>query len=188
MIEKGGAQEAGLKAGDVVTKIDEFEVVDFETLHLALAHFKAGDVVTVRYTREEKNQKARVELKDWAALPGHEWRSRTDCGEPETITQEEIKDFDNPSSVPSFQPLILEDIRMFPNPTDGAFALSFNVEPGPLTVSITDINGKVIYSENHENRSGVYTRDIDLKGVPQGNYVLTVTQGEKVFTDQISKQ
>ncbi len=187
LIENGGAQEAGLLAGDVVTKIEEFEVNDFQTLHLALSHFKPGDEVTVRYNRGEKSQKARVQLKDWAELPGHEWRSRTDCGEPE-IVKEVVADNDGPVEVREIKSLQLENVRMFPNPTDGAFALSFTLEPGPLTVAITDINGKVVYSENNENTSGRYTRDIDLKSVPQGNYVLSVTQGDKIYTDQISKQ
>jgi hypothetical protein len=187
LLERGGAQEAGLKTGDIVTKIDEFEVNDFATLHLALSHFKPGDVVTVRYNRNEKSEKARVELKDWAELPGHEWRSRTDCGEPE-IVKEVVTDNKVPVEIREIKSLQLENMRMFPNPTDGAFALSFTLEPGPLTVAITDINGKVVYSENNENASGSYTRDIDLKSVPRGNYVLSVTQGDKIYTGQISKQ
>ncbi len=189
LIENGGAQAAGLKAGDVVIKIAEFDVTDFATLHLALSHFQPGDVVTVRYDREGKSQKAKVELKDWNELPGHEWRSRTDCAQP-TIVQEEVTDLkkNDPISPSSLQPLQLKEVKMFPNPTDGLFALSLRLEPGPMTISITDINGKVVYNENTENASGAYTRDIDLKGMPQGNYVLTVTQGDKVYTDQISKQ
>ena len=189
LIENGGAQAAGLKTGDVVTKIEEFTVSDFTTLHLALSHFKPGDVVTVRYTREGKSQKAKVELKDWKDLPGHEWRSRSDCAEPTVVTDEgtDLKK-DDPVLPSNIQPLQLQDVRMYPNPTDGVFALSFNLQPGPLTVAITDINGKVIYNEINENTAGSYVRDIDLKGVPQGNYVLTVTQGDRVFTDQISKQ
>ena len=31
-------------------------------------------------------------------------------------------------------------------------------------------------------------KEIDLKGIPQGNYVISVKQGDKVFTEQISKQ
>ena len=189
LIEKGGAQAAGIIAGDIVTKIDEFEVNDFATLHLALSHFKPGDVVTVRYNREEKSRKTKVELKDWSQLPGHEWRSRSDCGEPAVITEEVIDlKQDVPSGPTSLKPLVLEEVKMYPNPTDGVFALSFNLQPGPLSLSITDINGKVVYNENNENTSGFYKREIDLKGVPQGNYILTVTQGDKVYTDQISKQ
>lgn len=190
LIDQGGAQAAGLKEGDLLTKIDEFDINDFSTLHLALSHFQPGDVVTVRYTRDDKKMKSKVELKDWAQLPGHEWRARTDCGEPKSLKQDNPEDLkkDNPIGLTGIETLRLDDVRMYPNPTDGLFALSFSLEPGPVTVSITDINGKVIFTENNENNGGAYNRDIDLKNVPQGNYILTVKQGDRIYTDQIAKQ
>ena len=188
VIERGGAQDAGLKPGDVITKIAEYEIIDFETLHNALSNFRAGDVVTVRYIREDKNMKVRVELKDWAELPGHEHRARTDCGPAVPVDEPEQKLSDELGGLSDVNSLRLEDVRMYPNPTDGLFALSFSLEPGPLSIAITDINGKVVYTESNENNSGSYNRDIDLKSIPQGNYVLTVTQGDKRYTDQISKQ
>ncbi len=188
LIDQGGAQAAGLKPGDVITKIGEYDIVDFETLHNALSNFRAGDVVTVRYIREDKNMKSRVELKDWAQLPGHEHRARTDCAPVVTTEEPEQGLSDDPGGTLNTNSLRLEDVRMYPNPTDGNFALSFSLEPGPLSVAITDINGKVVFSENNENSSGTYNRDIDLKSIPQGNYILTVTQGDKRYTDQISKQ
>lgn len=189
LIERGGAQAAGLKVGDVITAIEEFDVTDFGALHLALSHFKPSDLVTVRYTRENEAQKTKVELKDWAELPGHEWRSKGDCGKEEVIEDvtEDTKR-DDPSFVPELQPLELQDVRMYPNPTDGVFALSFQATPGPLTIAITDIHGKAVYHERNDNSAGSYYKDIDLKGIPQGNYILSVTQGDKVYTDQISKQ
>lgn len=190
VINKSGAQEAGLKEGDMINKIEEFDISDFPSLHLALSHFQPGDVVTVRYVRGEKNQKARVELKDWAQLPGHEWRARSDCG-PDPVTEDKPVDKvlqDGPAGSPNIQPLDLQDPIIFPNPTDGVFAFSFRSDPGPIAISITDVNGKVVYHENNDNTSGSYNRDIDLKGLPQGNYIISVNQGEKVFTEQISKQ
>jgi len=189
LIDKGGAQEAGLKEGDVIKKIEEFDISDFPSLHLALAHFQPGDVVTVRYVRGDKNQKARVELKSWADLPGHEWRARTDCGH-DPIKEEPIDKVinDSPAGKPNIQPLELQDAIIFPNPTEGVFAFSFRTEPGPIAISITDVNGKVVYHENNDNTSGSYNREIDLKGLPQGNYIISVNQGDKVFTEQISKQ
>ena len=188
LIERGGAQEAGLKPGDVITKIGQYDIVDFETLHNALSNFRAGDVVTVRYIREDKTMKSKVELKDWALLPGHEHRARTDCAPAVTTEEPEQSLQDEPGGPLDVNSLRLEDVRMYPNPTDGNFALSFSLEPGPLSIAITDINGKVVFSENNENSSGTYSRDIDLKALPQGNYVLTVSQGDKRYTDQISKQ
>jgi hypothetical protein len=190
LINQGGAQAAGMLEGDLITKIDEFDVNDFSTLHLALSHFQPGDIVTVRYDREGKSSKAKVELKDWADLPGHEWRSRPDCGNDEPVPDIEIDQTlqDDPAGGPSMQPLELEDARIYPNPTEGLFAFSFTTVPGPVSISITDVNGQVIYQEENENSTGFYNREIDLKEVPAGNYVVSVKQGDRVFTQQIAKQ
>ncbi|MEP6648064.1 MAG: PDZ domain-containing protein [Saprospiraceae bacterium] len=191
LIEKGGAKDAGLLEGDVINKIDQFEISDFPSLHEALSHYVAGDMVTVRYTRNDKNQKAKVELRDWAQLPGHEWRARTDCGKPaaeETIDNTAQGPVVDPTSIHNAQTLDLQNASVFPNPTEGVFSLSFQTTPGPLSVSITDVNGKVVYHENYDNNNGAYKQEINLKGMPQGNYILSVNQSGKIYTQQISKQ
>jgi hypothetical protein len=190
LIDQGGAMEAGLKEGDVIRKIEEFEVDDFATLHLALAHFMPGDVVTVRFERDGRMEKAKVNLKAWAELPGHEWRQRSDCGKPATATPEPaaIPTEEDPGQINGLEQLHLADVRVYPNPTEGNFALSFNTAPGELTIAITDVNGKVIYQEVNENSTGYYNREIDLRDVPTGNYILSVKQGDKLFTQQVAKQ
>ena len=94
----------------------------------------------------------------------------------------------NDNQPSGLQTLEVEDATIYPNPTEGLFAVSFTTTPGPLTVAVTDVNGKVVYQDNSENKDGLYKKEIDLKGLPQGNYILSVTQNEKVFTEQISKQ
>ncbi len=190
LIDNGGAQAAGLKEGDVIRQIDEFEVMDYATLHLALSHYRPGEAVTLTYDREGKSQSAKVQLKDWAELPGHEAKSRPDCKENE-LQKSELLDqafLDEPSFLPAFQPLILNDVHLYPNPTDGVFAITFSAEPGPLTVSIADVNGKIVFRDHQENTSGQYKKDIDLRDVPQGNYIISVKQNDKVYTQQISRQ
>ena len=46
------AEKAGLKSGDVITFIDDFEVVDFTSMTRAIGHYKAGDSVTLTYYRK----------------------------------------------------------------------------------------------------------------------------------------
>lgn len=187
LIEKGGAQEAGLKEGDNILKIDEFDVSDFSTLHLALSHFMPGDVVTVRYERDGKREKTKVNLKSWSDLPSHAWRARSDCDKPEIVKEDPIPQVS--PNIPAGSTLLqLEDARVFPNPTEGLFSFSFQTNPGQLTVTVSDVNGKVVYQEENENSTGLYNREIDLKDVPTGNYILAVKQGDKVFTQQLSKQ
>ena len=190
LIDKGGAIEAGMKQGDVIKKIDEFEVTDFSSLYFALSHFRGGDVVDVRYEREGQYYTVKTNLKDWSQLPGHEFRARTDCGEPTIIKEEETPtdDGDQLSGLHEFQALELQDARIFPNPSDGEFVLSFTAEPRPFFVSITDTNGKVVFHDKSDNGTGYYNRKIDIKSLPTGNYIISVTQDDKVFTQQIAKQ
>lgn len=192
LIGKGGAEEAGLQAGDVITKIDDYVVTDFPTLYDALTRYLPGDEVTVYYNREGQGAKANVHLKSWADLPGHEFRARGDCGKvedfKEDIVEPQAQDNPTPSGPVGINELQLQDARIFPNPTDGAFSLSFTTEPGPIAIIITDVNGKVIYSENNDNATGYYNKTIDLKSASPGNYVVNVKQGDKIFNQQLSKQ
>ncbi len=190
IIGQSGAQKAGLKQGDVIKKVEEFDVSDFQSLHFALSNFLPGDNVMVDYMRNGKYMHTNVTLTNWSDIPGHEFRARTDCDKPElpTVINRDDLDVDDPTGIHSIQPLELEDVAVYPNPNDGIFALSFIPQPGPLSVTITDVNGKEVYSDQNVNAGGLYQRDINIAKVPQGNYVITVTQGGKVYTQQISKQ
>src|SRR5689334_2663241 len=188
MREKVGAQEAGLKVGDIIKKVDENDEKDYPTLFFDLPHLKAGDEAMVIYDREGKTYQQKVLLKGWDQIPGQEFRARTDCGEPVAPA----KAHDEPITVDhgpnSIQPLELQDAHIYPNPSDGVFSFSFTTEPGPLAVTVTDVAGKVVYRDLNDNPTGYYNREINIKNMPQGNYILAVLQGEKRFTQQIAKQ
>lgn len=188
IIDQGPAQLAGLKEGDIIKKVDEFDVNDFSSLFFALSNFRPGEQVVVRYERDGNILTTKATLKEWTQIPGFEYKARTDCGEPDAPAESRRDETDGPTSVPTLQPLELQDAQVYPNPTDGVFSLSFTTEPGQLNVSICDANGKEIYRDADTQFQGRYNRQIDLKGMPQGNYIITVSQGDKVYTRQISKQ
>ncbi len=61
--EKFGAQKAGLKKGDIITKFDGLEVKDRDAVLDVIRTKKPGDMVEVEFKRGDKTLKANMELK-----------------------------------------------------------------------------------------------------------------------------
>lgn len=61
---RGGAEGAGLKSGDIITKVDNVQVSDFADLSLAVGSKRPGDTVNVTYIRDGREYTSPVVLKD----------------------------------------------------------------------------------------------------------------------------
>lgn len=62
--ENSGAEDAGLKKGDIITKIDNSKIDSFADLSAAIGSKRPGDKVSVTYLRDGRQQTANVTLKD----------------------------------------------------------------------------------------------------------------------------
>ena len=56
------AQKAGIKAGDIITKLGELSIASMEQYMKALGSFKKGDKTTVSYTRDSTEYTASIEF------------------------------------------------------------------------------------------------------------------------------
>jgi serine protease Do len=66
--KESAAEKAGLKAGDIITKIDETKIEDADDLSKAIHSHKPGDKVSVSYLRDNKEQKVSAELGKWKGI------------------------------------------------------------------------------------------------------------------------
>lgn len=57
------AEEAGLQQYDVITKVNDTDITDSQSLKKALYDYKVGDTITVTYLREGKQATAKITLK-----------------------------------------------------------------------------------------------------------------------------
>ncbi|MBL7902572.1 MAG: PKD domain-containing protein [Bacteroidia bacterium] len=67
--------------------------------------------------------------------------------------------------------------EVFPNPGDGLFQLQGNIQSEePLDIQVLDLNGKCLYSEIQSYEPKQEIREINLKHLPQGLYILHLEQ------------
>ena len=74
VMKESPAEQAGLKAGDVITKIEDEQVSDPEDLIDVLEDYEDDDVVTVEYVRKGKKEKLEIELEDAHGFGFESWR------------------------------------------------------------------------------------------------------------------
>lgn len=83
---KGGAEDAGLKTGDIITKIDNTTVSSYYDLSYAVGSKRPGDKVAVTYLRNGKENNVNVTLRDEKG--GTSYRSKADLSVTEKIGSE----------------------------------------------------------------------------------------------------
>lgn len=63
VVAGSAAEEAGLQQYDVITKVNDTDITDSQSLKKALYDYKVGDTITVTYLREGKQATAKITLK-----------------------------------------------------------------------------------------------------------------------------
>lgn len=84
--DNSGAEDAGIKVGDVITKIDNMAITDFADLSIAIGSKRPGDKVSVTYVRNGKENITTVTLKDQKG--GTSTRTKADLSVTEKIGAE----------------------------------------------------------------------------------------------------
>jgi serine protease Do len=67
--KESAAEKAGLKADDIITKIDDAKVENAEDVSEAIRKHKPGDKVSITFLRGGKEQKTTAELGKWRGIP-----------------------------------------------------------------------------------------------------------------------
>jgi serine protease Do len=84
--DNSGAEDAGLRTGDVITKIDNVNILSFSDLSVAVGSRRPGDKLNVTYKRNGKEYTTSVTLKDQNG--GTSARSKDDLSVTEKIGAE----------------------------------------------------------------------------------------------------
>ena len=81
------------------------------------------------------------------------------------------------------------NITFFPSPSSGNFTLQFpDANNGIAEITIFNILGNSVYSEELKTISGTNKLNININGLPDGIYLLRATIGENFYSAKIIKQ
>jgi hypothetical protein len=81
---------------------------------------------------------------------------------------------------------MMSRMNIYPNPNDGLFTFNLDM-PGTadFVLTVTDILGKTIYSKSQERITGMYSENINLKGVDAGIYFATIQIEGKTYVKKV---
>lgn len=65
---ESAAKKAGIKEGDIITKVGDIKIEDPDGLSAAIRKHKPGEKVTVTFLRDKKEQKVTAELGKWKGV------------------------------------------------------------------------------------------------------------------------
>ena len=79
--------------------------------------------------------------------------------------------------------LILSDVTVYPNPTDGLLTLVYDSQAKVYNITVADSNGKILLRRRVADRM----IQLDLKEFPSGMYLLTIEDGMQKITKKVIK-
>jgi len=152
--DSSGAEDAGLKIGDVITKIDNSAVTDFADLSIAIGSKRPGDKVQVVYLRNGKENTTTVTLKDQKG--GTTTRTKADLSVTEKIGAD-FQSIDDKTKAYYG----LNSGAVAKNVIEGSEMAKAGIVDGYI---ITEINGKPVNSQKDvENLLSKFSGTVQIK-------------------------
>lgn len=159
-----GAADAGLKVGDIITKIDNSPVTDFADLSIAIGSKRPGDRVQVTYLRNGKENTVTVTLKDQKG--GTSIRSKADL----TVTEKIGADFE-PLSERFKTDYGLNSGVVVKNVSEGSEIAKIGIVDNYIVI---EVNGKPVNSQKDIERIlEKYQGNVQIKFVDEYGRIYT---------------
>lgn len=78
--------------------------------------------------------------------------------------------------------------RVFPNPSSGAFSISYNssTDNVPVEINVQNMYGQIVYQTERQSVTGVNEAQIILNNAPAGLYFVSIrTEGKEFKTSMM---
>ncbi|RNA60714.1 PDZ domain-containing protein [Chryseobacterium nematophagum] len=162
--DNSGAEDAGLKMGDIITKVDSYAITDFADLSVSIGSKRPGDKVQVTYLRNGKENTTTVTLKDQKG--GTSTRTKADL----SVTEKIGSDFE-PLSDRFKTDYGLNSGVVAKNVTEGSEMAKIGIVDNYIVI---EINGKPVNSQKDvEKILDRYQGNVQVKFVDEYGRIYT---------------
>ncbi len=80
------------------------------------------------------------------------------------------------------------NMSVFPNPATDVINVTFDAQGGDYIITLTDLSGRVMSTNNLTNVSGKSNVSINVDGIKAGNYLISLANGSSSFTKMVTVQ
>ena len=84
--------------------------------------------------------------------------------------------------------ILANGVSVYPNPNNGTFIVSVNVNVDELTLEMLDLQGRVVFSSIENNIQSGFTKQINMENVANGVYMLRVTTNKEQVSLKVAVQ
>ena len=84
--------------------------------------------------------------------------------------------------------ILANGVSVYPNPNNGTFIVSANVNVDELTLEMLDLQGRVVFSSIENNIQSGFTKQINMETVANGVYMLRITTNKEQVTLKVAVQ
>jgi len=214
VIDESTAEKAGMEDGDIITSINDFNILDWEDLGTAVDAMEIGAEIKLDFLREGRRQTGSAPIQSDCDRRERSNRAiNLDFGdmtinlfgddEDEEEERESVRnmrvDLQNMGSadmnklrnefdldVPTTNNLNVQGLQLYPDPETGKFRLEFKLsQRGDTGVRIYNKSGREIYQYDLGGFSGDFSDDVDIAQNGEGSYFLVIEQRGQAFAKKV---
>jgi hypothetical protein len=79
-------------------------------------------------------------------------------------------------------------VQIYPNPVNGELTLNITGKEHQLNLALTDMNGKVVYTEILSGIPSSFTKKLDMSKFSKGVYFIRLSYNDRVYTEKVVVQ
>ena len=78
------------------------------------------------------------------------------------------------------------NLNVFPNPASENLNIQFEAVAGDYVVTLTDLSGRVVVSNNYSNISGAQNISVNVADIAEGNYLVSISNSGAAHTKMVT--